>query len=400
MIERPQRRFSVAGAWELVFRHKKKILICPLIALILGTLVLIYCPRTYRSEAKLFLRVGRETVALDPTASTGQTITMQQNDRKDEIKSAVELIKSRGVISQAVDELGADVVLGDAGPSDKQPGAVSQLLSAVLKPIVAYIKSMDPVSDREEAIILVERHLSVDAERESTLVVVQYDASSPQLAQKVCDKIVQVYQQAHMRIHRNEESQPFFTQQQEMLRKQLDGSLEALRQAKDEMGLANIADRRATLEKQFGDVELARLDTEQQLATSQARVADLEKQVGKLPDRMVSSKRSVPNAGADLLREELYTLQMKAMDLQARYSDDHPLVQAIKQQVADAQKIVDARSEHEMETTEDVNPIHRDLSLELKQQQNIVAGYQSRLAELDKQKSSFKPICARRTSAK
>ena len=77
---------------------------------------------------------------------------------------------------------------------------------------------------------------------------------------------------------------------------------------------------------------------------------------------------------------------MKSMDLQARYSDSHPLVQAIKQQVEEAQKIVDARSEHETETTEDVNPIHRDLSLELKQQQNIVAGYQSRLAELEKQK--------------
>jgi polysaccharide biosynthesis protein PslE len=387
MIERPHRRFSLAAAWELVFRHKKKIMICPLVALIVGGFVLLYCPRWYRSEARLFLRVGRETVALDPTASTGQTIAMQQNDRKDEVKSAVELIKSRGVVSQVVDELGADVVLRGWQLRTKSPSAASQLVNSVIKSIRAWANSIDPISDREEAIILVEGHLSVGAERESTLVVVQYDARSPQLAQKVCDKIVQVYQQAHMRIHRNEESQPFFTQQQEMLRKQLDSSLEALRTAKDEMGLASISDRRATLEKQFGDVELSRLDTEQQLATSQARVTDLEKQLGQLPDRMVSSKRSVPNAGADLLREQLYTLQMKALDLQARYSDSHPLVQAIKQQVEAAQKIVDARSEHETETTEDVNPIHRDLSLELKQQQNIVAGYQSRLAELDKQKA-------------
>jgi polysaccharide biosynthesis protein PslE len=361
--------------------------ICPLLATLLGGVVLLYAPRSYRSEAKLFLRVGRESVALDPTASTGQTISLQQNDRKDEVKSAVEVVKSRGVLGQVVDELAPDVVLGESGPGAKQPSAASRMLESFVKPIVAYIKSIDPVSDREEAIILIEKHLSVDAERESTLVVVQYDARTPQLAQAVCDKIVQVYQQEHMRIHRNEESQPFFTVQQEVLRKQLDDALEALRSAKDEMGLANIADRRTTLEKQFGDVELDRLQTEQQLATSRARAADLEKQLGQLPDRMVSSKRSVPNAGADLLREELYTLQMKAMDLQARYSDDHPLVQAIKQQVQDAQKVVDARSEHQMETTEDVNPIHRDLSLELKQQQNVMAGYESRLSELEKQKT-------------
>ena len=244
MIERPHRRFSLKGACELVLRHKKKIVIFPLAALIVGGLVLLYCPRWYRSEARLFLRVGRETVALDPTASTGQTIAMQQNDRKDEIKSAVELIKSRGVVSQVVDELGADVVLGWQLRA-KSGGAASQLADAVVKSIRDCVNSIDPISDREEAIILVERHLSVGAERESTLVVVQYDARSPQLAQTVCNKIVQVYQQAHMRIHRNEESQPFFTQQQEMLRKQLDSSLEALRTAKDEMGLASIADRRA-----------------------------------------------------------------------------------------------------------------------------------------------------------
>jgi polysaccharide biosynthesis protein PslE len=386
MIERQKPGFNIAAAWELLFRHKKKIIVFPLLALVLGTLMLLYCPRTYRSEAKLFLRMGRESVALDSTASTGQTVSLQQNDRKDEVKSAVEVVKSRGVLGQVVDELGPDVVLGNDGPGAAAPGAVKQMLSSVLKPISDYVKSIDPVSDREEAIIQIERHLGVDAEKESTLIVLVYDAKSPQLAQAVCNKIVDVYLREHMRIHRNEDSRPFFAQQQEVLRKQLDDSLEAVRSAKNEMGLANIGERRSTLEKQFGDVELERLQTEQQLATAEARVAELQKQLSQLPDRVVSSQRSVPNAGADLLREELYALQMKSMDLQARYSDSHPLVQAIKQQVQEAQKVVDSEAEHKMETTEDVNPIHRDLSLDLKQQQSVIAGCKSRLEAVEKQK--------------
>jgi polysaccharide biosynthesis protein PslE len=388
MIERQQPGVSVSAVWELLFRHKKKIIVCPLLALSIGALVYLFCPRTYRSEAKLFLRMGRESVALDSTASTGQTVSLQQNDRKDEVKSAVEVVKSRGVIGQVVDELGADVVLGNAGPGATPPSAAKQMIDSVLKPIVHYVNSIDPVSDREDAIVEIERHLGVDAERESTLIVLVYDAKSPQLAQLVCNKIVDVYQREHIRIHRNEDSRPFFAGQQEVLRKQLDDSLEAVRNAKNEMGLSSIGERRSTLEKQFGDVELERLQTEQQLATAEARVADLERQLGQLPDRLVSSKRSVPNAGADLLREELYALQMKAMDLEARYSDSHPLVQAIKQQVEDAQKVVDSRADHEMETTEDVNPIHRDLSLDLKQQQSVIAGCKSRLLALEKQKAT------------
>ncbi|HEY4235259.1 MAG TPA: Wzz/FepE/Etk N-terminal domain-containing protein [Lacipirellulaceae bacterium] len=388
MIDRRKPGLSIAGVCELLFRHKKKILVCPLLAVLLGALIFMFCPRAYRSEAKLFLRMGRESVALDSTASTGQTISLQQNDRKDEVKSAVEVVKSRGVLGQVVDELGADVVLGNAGPGTTPPNPVKQALDAVIKPVAQFVKSIDPVSDREEAIIEIERHLGVDAERESTLIVLVYDAKTPQLAQAVCNKIVEVYLREHMRIHRNEDSRPFFAEQQEVLRKQLDDSLEAVRSAKSEMGLSSIGERRSTLEKQFGDVEMERLQTEQQLATSEARVAELQRQLGQMPDRLVSSKRSVPNAGADLLREELYALQMKSMDLQARYSDSHPLVQAIKQQVEDAKKVVDGRAEHEMETTEDVNPIHRDLSLDLKQQQSVIAGCKSRLEALEKQKAT------------
>ena len=72
----------------------------------------VFAPRIYRSEACIFLRLGRESVGLDPTATTGQTLALQQADRKDEVKSAIEIMKSRSVIGQAVDKLGADVVLG------------------------------------------------------------------------------------------------------------------------------------------------------------------------------------------------------------------------------------------------------------------------------------------------
>ena len=36
-----------------------------------GRAVLVFYPRTYGSEAKLFVRLGSESVALDPTATQG-----------------------------------------------------------------------------------------------------------------------------------------------------------------------------------------------------------------------------------------------------------------------------------------------------------------------------------------
>jgi uncharacterized protein involved in exopolysaccharide biosynthesis len=245
---------------------------------------------------------------------------------------------------------------------------------------------LDPISEREEAIIRLEKSLSVQGERQSTVFTVRYAASSPQLAQTVCKAIVEEARKEHVRVHRSDKSSPFFTEQQQLLRDQLDTSLESLRNAKNEMGLADVSQRRATLEAQYNAIELDRLTSNQQLATSEARIEDLEQQLAKIPERMLTSERNVPNQGADILRDRLYQLQLKSMDLSARYSSDHPLVRAVNDQLREAKKVVAEQAEQRSETTDAVNPIHQKLALSMKQEHAVVAGLRSRLVELGQQK--------------
>ena len=40
-------------------------------------------PRTYQSEARIHVRLGRETVHLDPTATTGQTVQLADSRERD-----------------------------------------------------------------------------------------------------------------------------------------------------------------------------------------------------------------------------------------------------------------------------------------------------------------------------
>ena len=174
-------------------------MICPLIAIAVGAAVILYFPRTYRSQAQIFLRLGRESVGLDPTATTGQTISMQQGDRKDEVKSAMEVIKSRGIIAQVVDQLGTEVVLG-GGKTDGE-ARTNRFVEAVAAPIgkvADWYRSIDPISDRERAIVLVERNLYVGAERGATLIEIAFEAKTPKIAQAVCGAFVEIYQKEHM----------------------------------------------------------------------------------------------------------------------------------------------------------------------------------------------------------
>lgn len=378
---------DVPNVLDIVRRHKKKIIWCPLIALAVGAVFFVFCPRKYQSEAQLFIRMGRESIGIDPTATTGQTMPLYTADREDEVKSAEAVFKSRDVAAQVVDQLGADVVLGRGGPGSPSKNFLATILRLPLDLALGMVRSLDPISEREAAIIAIDRNLTIASERQTTVIIVRYEADSPQLAQTVCQAVVEIGQQEHMRVHRNEESAPFFEEQQQRLREQLDTSLASLQDAKNEMGLADIEKRRVTLEAQYSAIELDRLVTNQQLATTQANFEDLQQQLNEIPDRLIAATKSVPNHGADMLRDRLYELQVRSMDLKARYNDSHPLVMAVNDQLDEAKKIVAEQTDQRMETNDEINPIHRELSLEMKKQHSVVAGLKSRLLELEVQKN-------------
>jgi uncharacterized protein involved in exopolysaccharide biosynthesis len=283
---------SVKNIIAIAKRHRKTIILCPIVSLLFGAAVFVFCPRTYRSESRNFIRVGRESVGLDPTATTGQTVALQQSDRKDEIKSAMEILKSRTIVAKAVDRVGPEVVLGIDKDDNSGGFRIGSIVSAPVRLVGSWIKRIDPVSVREQAIVEAERHLYVMAERESTLIVVQYDADSPKLAQTVCDAVVAAYRNEHMRVYRNDESRPFFEEQRQRLREQLDSALAAVRDVKNEIGLSTVEQRSLSLEAQFNAVELDRLETEQELATAEARIARLELQLSEVPERLVESKKA------------------------------------------------------------------------------------------------------------
>ena len=134
-----------------IFQNKGKLLFFNLLVLLGAAAVILFWPREYRSEAKVWIKIGRENSKLDPTAATGETIAIQENDREDEIKSVIDIMGSRGVVEKAVDKLGIAVVLGDEplpGEEDaKEPNKLTESIKAVIGTLVKQIKQIDPISD-------------------------------------------------------------------------------------------------------------------------------------------------------------------------------------------------------------------------------------------------------------
>ena len=74
------------------------------VTIVLAILAMIFLPRSYVSEAMIFVKLGRETVSLDPTATTGSTISVLDT-RDNEINSIRDMLYSRGLVERVVDRL-------------------------------------------------------------------------------------------------------------------------------------------------------------------------------------------------------------------------------------------------------------------------------------------------------
>src|ERR1700722_16699062 len=68
-------------------RHQKKMFVWAMLVMVVSLAAMKFLPRKYASEAKLFVRLGRESVTLDPTTTTGQMLQVQET-RENQINSA------------------------------------------------------------------------------------------------------------------------------------------------------------------------------------------------------------------------------------------------------------------------------------------------------------------------
>src|SRR5438105_1146432 len=111
-MEKGESTNSFRDLTRVVLRHKGRMAIffCAVMAAV--TVYTLLSPRLYRSQAKLFVRLGRENATLDATATVGQaSVVAVPLPRENEISTAVEILNSRVLLEKVVDALGPTAVL-------------------------------------------------------------------------------------------------------------------------------------------------------------------------------------------------------------------------------------------------------------------------------------------------
>jgi len=348
-------------------------------------------PRSYRSEAKLFVRMGRESVTLDPTATTGKVMSVYES-RENEINSVMEVIQSRVVLDRVVRRLGPEAILsGDisavettaavAGKSDASQFAHGDSPGT---------EDTGPSKLHEKAVQRLERMVHISHAKKSAVITIGCKAGSPELAQRIVREILDGFRELHMKVNRTAGSKEFFARQVKLIDKQLAAASLELRTEKNKLGMTSIEDQRKTLQELIRENRTAAQLNAAEAAGIDSTITSLKRSLAELPATRVASKVvGLPNSALDRTRQRLNELLITERQLLTRFTVNHPDVIAVQQQIAAAKAILAKREPGDAQSTTASNPTAQQLQLRLLTEQARAKALQAKAAELKRQHAAL-----------
>ncbi len=313
------------------------------------TLAIFMAPRSYNSESKLFVRVGRESITLDPTATTGQTISVYES-RENEINSVIDVLQSRVILERIVEKL-ENELREDSGDTSKP-----------LTPL-----------EKDALVRSVGNNINVSHGKKSSVINITAQATTPELAQRILQEMLIAFREQHLRVNRTQGSYEFFIAQSKHVEHALETARGKLRDAKNTFGLVTVEGQRKNLESHVNTIESELMKNERALKSAQAEVHSLIELAKHLPAQIqAQAVTGFFNDAREQTREQLHQLQIEHSQLLAKFTSRHSRVQAVQEKIDAAQAILSRNTSLSSQETNTINPAYQQLELKRLTEQSRV----------------------------
>ncbi|XZE54476.1 GumC family protein [Planctomycetaceae bacterium SH139] len=362
---------------QAIWRNKWKMSFVFVLSVAAAVGYLFIAKKQFTSEAQLFVRLGKETIGLDPTVTTGQTIAIQES-REKEISSIQSMVRSRTILEQVVEQVGAGRVLGET--DDEGPSWL---------PIdIDYLKSLSPAyvdSPSDKAIATLEKKLEVFSPRNTAIIGLRYETNSPDLAAEILDAVITASIDAQIRVHQSEGSSQFFIAQTDVLAQQVDELELGLLEFKNSSGLSDLGPQRQAQIAQIAALESALLETSTKYEAACEDIRIRRSLLAEQPSQIkLSETTGLASSAAQGMREQLYDLEIREKELIARLKPDHPELVQVQKQLKDAKSTLMQEADLK-QVTIGLNESFREIEAAMLNQQALAASLLVQKAVLKEQ---------------
>ena len=352
----------------VVFRRKWLLLALFGSIAVLTIALALFLPNQYQSRMRILVKNARADVVITPGTNSPHS---SAEVTETQINSEIALLTSKDLFEKVVTQSGLD----------KQA------------PSSFWREDVPPV---ERAVLQLEKDLEITATRKADIIEVSYTARSPELAAAVLQSLANLYLEKHLRLHRPGGTHEFFQTQTSQFGAQLqevEGNLETFRKQKNFISLDQ--EKELNLQK-MAEARSRHLESVGSIKDASERIARLQQQLSRLPTRVATQSRSLPNQySLERLSTMLVELRNKRTQLLTRFKPEDRMVREVDQQLNDtAAALQEARQATSVEQSSDINPLRQTLETELAKERLQLAGQQARRDDLVQQMEQYRTVLA------
>lgn len=332
--------------------------------------LVLFLPNQYQSRMRILVKNTRADVVITPERTNSPNVGGEVTETQ--INSEIALLTSKDLLEQVVRETGLD------------RSAPSSLWS----------KGVPPV---ERAVLQLEKDLEIAAGKKADIIEITYTGRSPEVAAAVLQSLSKLYLEKHLKLHRPPGTQEFFQAQTSQFGTQLqqvEGNLASFQKEKNFISLDQ--EKQLNLQK-MAEARSRYLEAVGSVKDATERIAKLQQQLGRLPLRVATQSRSLPNQySIERLNTMLLELKNRRTQLLTKLQPQDRLVKEVDQQIRDtSDTLEESKKATSVEQSSDVNPLRQMLESELAKARLELVGQQARRDDLTQQVEQYKAVLAR-----
>jgi uncharacterized protein involved in exopolysaccharide biosynthesis len=346
--------------------------------------VLLLSPR-YEVTAKLLFKLGRE---LAPPTGLTNPGAVAIGKRPEDITSEVEIMHNQFLIEKLVADLGTDL-LG----RETEPKTFAQKMKAVvrwpvrkvqdgIREVFIYAGLEKRLTPTEQAVMSLQREVSVEEVRRSDVVVVRMRTRDPDIGVAILSKFLDLYLEQHILAYTETRGRQFFERQVREIRTQLAASEQARADFKRAKSLGDLAEQRRALLAQEREMTATHATTLADLARLEREVASLTQAMTVVPREVRLSSTVQRNPLIGSLRERLTLLEAKQDSLRGRYSDDNRVMLEVAREIEGLRETLNREEIFLTQSvTSGLNNTLQEIEKELHSKRAALDGFRARATE-------------------
>ncbi len=389
-----KQRSSLRDTLNVTFRHQYKVLVFFIVVVVVTAGMLYRTKAIYKSDAKLMLKVGRESVPADPLlagttsevgagmGALGSMMGMGQGMAASEI----EILKSRIVAERVVDKIGAAHFFPD---EKAEEGDISD---------PSY-----PISEhqffRESAVDLLLESVEIETDMFSDIINLSFSTRNPELSRDTLKYWIDFYEARHIEVHRSQASPEFLQKQTDKLYKKVSRKEKTLTQFMKKNSIVSLDVQKEMMLKEIGEFR-SQIDVANSgIKSLQSTIVWLEKKQQECSPVTELSRVVGENRNLERIKGQLTDLRFKEIELAVKYPHDSRILRDLRERIRFAEDEIAREQPSKTLVTIGLDPTYQGIRAQLEEaytkKQELLARRQFLVTEVVDKKEELEVLATK-----